>query len=371
VPASQIFLAVHRLLRCPRLVKALVCNAASFLLHPVERHWLNGWSLAPQSLQILVSDVCNFECRMCQYAYSESSGYRLNRSGLMSQDVFTRTIETTPGWPIVSLTGGEPLLNPHVGEYIRRIKAHGLFCTLTTNGWLLKEQASMLCDNGLDVLIISIDGDEETHDRLRAIGSYNRAVEGTMEILKRPVRPLVCISTVITDLNYQDLEAVFTLAEDLGVDAFNVNHLWIQTDNMVSAHKARSCSWTTSPVAWRIRLEAIDTDQVYDSLRSLQLRRRRVRMNVFPNLTRNETRIYYKEPEQLVKGRQVQCAWLVTRVWPNGDVQICREYIAGNVLEEPLHRIWNNQRYRSFRQLLVQNVTPPICSRCCLFFLGG
>ena len=56
------------------------------------------------------------------------------------------------------------------------------------------------------------------------------------------------------------------------------------------------------------------------------------------------------------------------KIYPDGEVGLCREYHAGNVQNEPLHAIWNNARYRDFRRYLREKGTCPICSRCCLLF---
>lgn len=362
-------LILHWLKRHPRLVAILASNGGRSLLHPFERQWLDGWSLAPRCLTILVTDTCNFRCPMCQYYFSESSKYRLNESGMMASDVFDKTVDTIAGQPIVSLTGGEPLLHPQIGKYIGRVKARRLLCTITTNGWLLKERAPVLCENGLDALVVSLDGAEETHDRMRKKGSFSRAVDGIKEILRYPNRPFVCIATVITDLNFRDLEKVLTLADHLGVDALHINHLWMQTDKMVSEHNLQNDLPKVSRVQWSTQPEAIDPNQVYDSLKTIQQNRRNVLVSVYPRLNRDETMTYYQRPEQLVKVQETRCAWLVMRVWPNGDVKACRGHMVGNVLEQPLQRIWNGRSFRLFRRSLVQKKVFPICSRCCLLFL--
>ena len=91
-------------------------------------------------------------------------------------------------------------------------------------------------------------------------------------------------------------------------------------------------------------------------------------VNEYPHLDREETRTYYQEPEKLVKVHNSRCAWQSTRIYPDGEVGICREYHAGNVQEQSLREIWNNPRYRNFRRYLREQGTCPICSRCCLLF---
>jgi radical SAM protein with 4Fe4S-binding SPASM domain len=54
---------------------------------------------------------------------------------------------------------------------------------------------------------------------------------------------------------------------------------------------------------------------------------------------------------------------------PNGDVAPCRDYpdyVVGNIKEDSILDIFNNGRYRKFRQALKDmGGLFPICARCC------
>jgi MoaA/NifB/PqqE/SkfB family radical SAM enzyme len=62
------------------------------------------------------------------------------------------------GTTIITISGGEPLLHPHLEEVVRRIRRHGILAGLITNGYLLTPQRiEHLNRAGLDHLQISID----------------------------------------------------------------------------------------------------------------------------------------------------------------------------------------------------------------------
>jgi len=286
----------------------------------------------------------------------------------MSLEVFKRILDTCPGKPMIGLTGGEPLLHSKVLDMIHEIKRRGFFCSLTTNGTFLQSKAASLCESKLDLLVVSIDGDQAIHDQIRSPGAFGRAISGIQEVLKRADRPLVAISTVITDINYKKLENSSIQAEALGVDILNFNHLWIQTDQMILDQQGDPDLPQSGRVLWQVNTQAIDSDCVYESLRSIRKRKPRLLVNEYPELNREETRIYYHQPEQLVKVRSSRCVWQTMKIYPDGEVGICREYHAGNVRDQPLREIWNNPRYRQFRCYLSGRGTCPICSRCCLVF---
>ena len=57
-------------------------------------------------------------------------------------------------------------------------------------------------------------------------------------------------------------------------------------------------------------------------------------------------------------------------IMPNGDVATCRDhtdYVVGNIQDDSLLSIYNNDRYRAFRRALksCENGLFPICARCC------
>jgi MoaA/NifB/PqqE/SkfB family radical SAM enzyme len=62
------------------------------------------------------------------------------------------------GTSMIDLSGGEPLLHPDLDQIIRRIRRHGAFAGLLTNGYLLtRDRIRRLNQAGLDRLQISID----------------------------------------------------------------------------------------------------------------------------------------------------------------------------------------------------------------------
>jgi MoaA/NifB/PqqE/SkfB family radical SAM enzyme len=361
--------AFGKIVRHPLLVRLVVTGAARLAVHPLERRLPGGWSLPPRSIQVMVTDTCNFSCRMCQYAHSESPDYALRRAGLMPLEVFRRVVSTTPGHPLVALTGGEPLLHPEIAEFIRLAKGHGLPCALTTNGWFLEERAADLCAGGLDLLVVSIDGDEAVHDDVRQPGAFARATAGIREIQRHAVRPIVTISCAVSDMNAHALERLHELAVSLGIDALNFNHLWIQSDAMVAEQRRGATLPKAGRVTWAVQLQSINPERIHDSIGRARRLPGRLLVNAYPELSREETDLYYREPERLVKETLALCAWLQIRVWPNGDVRMCRESSCGNVLQESLATIWNNGAFRAFRGYLQDHGVCPICSRCCYFFM--
>ena len=138
------------------------------------------------SVTIIPAQECNFTCPYC---------FEQDKTGRMSQETADQTVQFLREWiyPCTTVSlywyGGEPLL---ALDIIQRISA-GLRPVLAqkkcivngsiiTNGYLLDaETVSTLLSNGIQVAQITVDGDESTHDRFRALRggtpTYRRVVE--------------------------------------------------------------------------------------------------------------------------------------------------------------------------------------------------
>ena len=95
---------------------------------------------------------CNLACTYCN-EYDDFSKP-------VPTDVMLRRIDALAGLgaSLITISGGEPLLNPELEEVIKRIRHHGILAGLITNGYLLTaDRIDSLNRAGLDHLQISID----------------------------------------------------------------------------------------------------------------------------------------------------------------------------------------------------------------------
>jgi MoaA/NifB/PqqE/SkfB family radical SAM enzyme len=303
---------------------------------------------------------------MCHYAHTNTADYQLNHVGKMPLELFYKLMDEIPGNPLISFTGGEPLLHPQIGDMVAYAKRSGCFTTLTTNGWLLAKCAQTLCETGLDVLVVSIDGPADIHDRIRGAGSFKRLTAGLEAILAQGRRPIVFVNMAISNLNYDQMVKMYDFALGWGVDGLNFNHLWFQDPDVVKNHNALDSLFIADEVIWDIEPEAVDPKQIADAFDVIWQRSRfaPIIVNAIPNLNRDEIAVWYKEPEQIVKYRTTRCGWIRLRVWPDGGVRMCRAWQAGNVAKTHAMDIWKGDKFRAFRQRLSKDMLP-ICTRCC------
>lgn len=106
----------------------------------------------PVLSHIVVTRRCNLACTYC----SEFDDFS---QPVPTEEMLCRIDQLAAlGTTIITLTGGEPLLHPHLDQIIRRVRGHGIIAVLVTNGYLLNvERIERLNRAGLDRMQISVD----------------------------------------------------------------------------------------------------------------------------------------------------------------------------------------------------------------------
>ena len=87
-----------------------------------------------------------------------------------------------------------------------------------------------------------------------------------------------------------------------------------------------------------------------------------------PDLTDEQIHKYFTEPLNTFGSDYCISPWVTTEIQANGDVATCRDhpdYVVGNIMEDPILKIFNNAKYRRFRRHLQTKGLMPVCARCC------
>jgi GTP 3',8-cyclase len=113
-------------------------------------------------LRISVMDRCNFRCPYCmpESTYGEHFSFLRNDERLSFEEIERLSrLAAQLGVSKLRLTGGEPLLRPHLSELVERLRRiPGIDdLAMTTNGVLLSRYAGALRDAGMDRVTISLD----------------------------------------------------------------------------------------------------------------------------------------------------------------------------------------------------------------------
>ena len=126
------------------------------------------------------------------------------------------------GAPVVTITGGEPLLYGPVRELVREVlarKKHIYFCT---NGMLLEEAAADFLPTPRFTWNVHFDGTEAVHDQIIGRqGGFKKALAGVKAAKALGFR-VNTNTTVYRESSVSDIEALFEQLTSAGVDGILV-----------------------------------------------------------------------------------------------------------------------------------------------------
>ena len=138
-----------------------------------------------KDLRISVTDRCNFRCTYCMPAEIFGESYKfLPKNEILSFEEIARLARIFVEFGVnkLRITGGEPLLRTDLHKLIAMLTGMpGLEdLTLTTNAYLLPQQAQQLKDAGLQRITISLDTlDDEVFKEMNGRGiSIDRVLQG-------------------------------------------------------------------------------------------------------------------------------------------------------------------------------------------------
>jgi len=184
-------------------------------------------------LLLHVHEHCNCRCLMCDI-WKKEDGKELDLED------FARHRESLVrlGVREVVLTGGEALLHREFAQLCSFLHDCGVRVTLLTTGLLLAKRADAVAE-GVDEIIVSIDGPEQIHDQVRRVkGAYQLIGKGIEEVRQRKsTMPVHARSTVqktncrflrqtVAGAKSLSMDSISFLATDLTSEAFNRELVW-------------------------------------------------------------------------------------------------------------------------------------------------
>ncbi len=130
---------------------------------------LRGEEKFPLVLMLEPTHQCNLSCQGC----GRIQEYRETLGQALTVEECLQAVEDC-GAPVVTITGGEPLLYPPVFELLAELVHRGKHIYLCTNAILLEKSLPRLPRSDRLTLSLHVDGLAPTHDRLLGVA---RAVQ--------------------------------------------------------------------------------------------------------------------------------------------------------------------------------------------------
>ena len=154
---------------------------------------------------IQLTKKCNLDCKFC---FRRKNFKEANKKQL--QKVISKIIELDP--EKVVLSGGEPILLPHIKEILIQFKEGGIKTILQSNCMQLKEVIYDL-DKYLDWYSVSLDGDtEESNKIMRGPKQFTKVLD-CLKIIKELNKP-VKLGTVVSAQNTNAILGIGNLIQD-------------------------------------------------------------------------------------------------------------------------------------------------------------
>ncbi len=211
---------------------------------------LHGVKRFPLVLMLEPSFKCNLACSGCGRIreYRDILDRRMTVSECMDA-------VDEAGAPIVSITGGEPLVHPEIEQIVKGVLGRKKFVNLCTNGLLLAESLKKFEPSPYLSFVLHLDSLGDTHDRLAGRrGVFETAIHAIRKAREAGFRVLVN-TTFYRTTDLGEITSLFDLLSEVGVSGIMIapgfSYEAVQSDNFLSREEAVSLFQKVVPLRGR------------------------------------------------------------------------------------------------------------------------
>ena len=354
-------------------------NRKSFWNHAFVTYFVRGedcgkgildpiWKLTGRGpflwdLEIEITTKCYLRCTMCEHTHWKDKSY-LNQD-LKAED-FKKLIDGIPNLRWINLTGeGSSFLNPDFIWIVKYCKEKGLYVDFSHDfARLTEEDMWELVRLGVDRIYWSFDGcTKETYEKIRVGADYWKVIKNVqrlVEIKKIMVSPLpeICFRYCFFKDNVHEVRLIPSFLRSLVDDVKDYGDE--PSINIVALLEFEETK------DWAVEIPQIDVDVANTVSKKLGF------TNYWSHITHVEGEkapmdycTFWSEPYIMITGHVVpDCAVMMS----NSRKQL-EQLSFGNIYERSLKEIWNSDRYKKFRRMVVnpRAPVPKVCLGCRAF----
>src|SRR5436190_1633544 len=308
---------------------------------------------------LMPHSACNCRCMMCDIWKDNQNLRQLTEEDVRELLATLKKFGTRQ----VVMSGGEALLNPKFFKLCAILHNQNIKISVLSTGLALKKNAEQIL-RWVDDVIVSLDGNEDIHDRIRNIPqAYQKLKEGVQVI--KAIEPQFKITgrSVIHKLNFRQWPSIIDAAMEIGLDQIS----FLPAD--VSSHAFnREILWSESR-QHEILLDEADLPELNLAVE-----------NVIRNYHRElESHFIAESPEKLRKiytyyaafyrhnpfpYKKCNAPWVSTVIEADGTVRPCFFHAPiGNIKQHSLEEILNSEESIRFRKQLNID-TDSTCTTC-------
>lgn len=311
---------------------------------------------APMRLYYHITFGCNLACEHCMFGNKKGGKDELSTAEAME---VVRQLEDL-GCPELRITGGEPTIRPDLFEVVQDAAGRGINVVVNTNGVFGDDIRESLLQSGVDGLVISIDGDRETHDRIRREGSFDITMDTIRYIAEHnrnaARKVIICLNPTIGRENVHHTEFLVRKALELGGAELGVE---INFMPLRPFGKAKDL-----------------LPKMLDARGWLEFTREITRLRELPEVRENGLRLFSQNMDMFgryddcsrrpVPFDRSSCAAATFRMGlgPNGGGNICgfigaeEEFRTPTTREATLLDIWHSGPFEKFRHVVKEPCEP-------------
>lgn len=270
----------------------------------------------------------------------------------------------------VVLSGGEPLMHSNLWKLCELLKQNKIRITLLSTGLLLEKNAKEIIAN-IDEVIVSIDGSEEVHNRIRNVpDGYKKLSDGVSELKKQRPDFKVSARCVLQRFNFSDFNNIVRSSKQIGLDRIS-----FLTADISTAAFNREQGWTDERVA-EVALTSAEASEFEKIIEQSFIELRDAYETGFiaerPDKMRKLVQYYYAVNGLAEYPRTIcNAPWVSAVIESDGNILPCffhKPY--GNIYEKDFIDIINSPEAVSFRKQLNMD-TDTVCRKCvCSLKLG-
>lgn len=149
-------------------------------------------SLYSTRIKIDTQFHCNAKCRYCYYIS------KVNDEFMPRKEIFDQIDKAKElKFKSIEFSGGESTIHPDFLDSVSYAKSLGLITSVITNGYMLQKNMKDILDRGIDEVMFSIHGYQDTHNNivklddayetifsnLRLINNYNKPIKARLNII--------------------------------------------------------------------------------------------------------------------------------------------------------------------------------------------
>jgi len=307
----------------------------------------------PYKIEIEHTTACNKKCLFCAHTFWKE------KKEMMSFEQFKNIIDSIGNLKWINIAGiGSPFMNKDFLKMITYAREEHINVNFVDEfDFFDREKAKKVIELGINSIFISFDAAKRvTYESIKRGCNFDKTLRNINTLLKLKTEmkspfPILHFRFIVTYLNYKEMPEYIELMHSL--------------KNRGIRSKVEFIGLISFPGIedYYIPLEKIPEN---------------ILINVFQNALKYKINLYFSHATSCLPSMSKCIRWAEPFILVNGDViadcailmqnkrDLLQRNSFGNAFKKPFLEIWNSNKYREFRKLVVseRKKVPKVCYRC-------